>query len=85
MDYYHERLPEILETVRNTKIKPDPVDVLPKLPVHEESQYVYEPYRKDGVVESDRGFHEVWKNGRFITNTDTKGEAWNIYWSLGAT
>lgn len=84
MDYYHSRLPEILEMVRNTKMKPEPIDVLPKLPLHEESQYVYEPYRKDGIVDK-RGFHEVWKNGKFITSTDTKGEAWRIYWSEGTT
>lgn len=84
MDYYHSRLPEILEMVRNTKMKPEPVDVLPKLPLHEESQYVYEPYRKDGIVDQ-RGFHEVWKNGKFITSTDTKGEAWRIYWSERTT
>lgn len=84
MDYYHSRLPEILEMVRNTKMKPEPIDVLPKLPLHEESQYVYEPYRKDGIVDR-RGFYEVWKNGKFITSTDTKGEAWRIYWSEGTT
>ena len=81
MDYYHERLKEILPMVRNRKLKPDPVDVLPKLPLHEESQYVYEPYRKDGIFRAEGGYHEVWKNGEFIESTDTKGAAWNIYWS----
>ena len=79
-DYYHRRLPEILEMVRNRKPLPEPVDVLPKLPVHKESVFVEKPYQKDGIVDR-AGYHEVWKNGKFITQTDTKGEAWNIYWS----
>ena len=77
-NYYRQRAEEIIEMLKHRPPMPEPVDVLPKLPVTKKEKFKsVENYQ----IKSVRGHYEVFKNGEFYCSADTKAEAWDEIWS----
>lgn len=71
---FSERTKKILAELRNRKPLPEPVDVLPKLPIITKEKFrSIEKYQ----IKSEGGHYVVYLNGEFYCSADTKGEAMN--------
>lgn len=71
------KLQETLEMLKYVKPKPEPVDVLPPLPLTRDRQY--KPIQSY-ELKPEGGRWNVYINGRFQCSADTKAEAWREVW-----
>lgn len=76
-EIWERRLQETLEMLKHVKPKPEPVNVLPPLPLTRDR--AYKPIR-NVEFRSVKGHWEVYINGRFQCSADTKAEAWREVW-----